>query len=184
VIVDVAGLISTTLCLASSDPAMRKYLVAVLLSCVVFVRAVNHTVGSRDPRITYTGTWLDQDNGGHQMTGAPDAAASFSFTGPHPFVYAPHALTCTRTGSAVYFLSAHNWNGANATVSVDGGASTIIDEAAGTKVNDTVVADAVLFARTGLDGTKEHTIQVAYAGAGSLAGVYLEVYGFTYVPLA
>jgi hypothetical protein len=60
--------------------------------------ATNRTVGSKDPRIVYTGPWFDQvslslgcglascsnfrqDNGGHQVCGQLGCSASFTFKG-------------------------------------------------------------------------------------------------------
>jgi hypothetical protein len=88
-----------------------------------------------------------------------------------------HQLT-EYIGSAIYYLSAHNFNGAKASISVDGQGSTTVDESAGTQKDETVDPGVVLFSQANLDGTKQHTIQVSWAGVGAFGGGYVEVYGF------
>jgi hypothetical protein len=61
---------------------MRMTLLAwFLISWGLLTLGKNQTVGSRDSRIIYSGTWIDQDNGGHQFAGDLSASASFTFTG-------------------------------------------------------------------------------------------------------
>jgi hypothetical protein len=79
--------------------------------------------------------------------------------------------------------SQHDWNGARATISVDGGHSTTVDQSVG-QVKDEPTREDILFSQTGLDGSQSHAIQIAYAGAGASNGVYFTVNGFMYVALA
>jgi hypothetical protein len=59
--------------------------IALFALCLCFlglpISATNQTVGSRDSRFQYQGSWVDQDNGGHQFTRDPLASLSFTFTG-------------------------------------------------------------------------------------------------------
>jgi hypothetical protein len=81
----------------------------------------------------------------------------------------------------VWWLGAHDANGAQAAISVDGGSSVLVDESAGMSKNDATVEGVPLYGVTGLDGTKSHTIQVSWAANGALTGGYLSVYGFMFV---
>lgn len=69
--------------------ATRLYSVfSLLLSAVyplVLAQAQNQTVTVRDPRITYIGDWVDQDNGGHKFTGQVGASLSLTFQGMFSF---------------------------------------------------------------------------------------------------
>jgi hypothetical protein len=69
--------------LAFQGPSRLAGLLQIAAARALFapVRAANVTVGSRDPQIVYTGTWVDQDNGGHQFTGQHNASAAFTFQG-------------------------------------------------------------------------------------------------------
>jgi hypothetical protein len=78
----------------------------------------------------------------------------------------------------VYFIGAHDANGAAATVSVDGGSSATVDESAGTTSGAPTVEGVVLYGVSGLDGTQSHTLAVSWASNGGLGGGYLSVYGF------
>jgi hypothetical protein len=75
-------------------------------------------------------------------------------------------------------LSARNFNGAKAQVSVDGSESVVVDESAGTQKGDAVVPLVPLYSQRGLDGTKEHTIRINHGGLGIYGGPHLQVYGF------
>jgi hypothetical protein len=81
----------------------------------------------------------------------------------------------------VWWLGAHDANGAQATISVDGGSSVLVDESAGMSKNDATVEGVPLYGVIGLDGTKSHTMQVSWAANGALTGGYLSVYGFMFV---
>jgi hypothetical protein len=63
-------------------------------------------------------------------------------------------------------------------ISVDSAEGITVDQAYGTTKDGPKDDGAVLFSRQGLDGTKEHTIQVSWAGEGSLGGGYLGIFGF------
>jgi hypothetical protein len=47
----------------------------------------NVTVNSEDPRLVYTGQWIDQDNGGHEFTRDPNATVSLTFLGLFRFLH-------------------------------------------------------------------------------------------------
>lgn len=137
------------------------------------------TVGSADPRIQYSNNteWTDQDNGGHRFSGNVHAGASFTFTGMSRSYIEGSYLTMS-SGSAIYYLSSKNPNGALAAISIDGHDNITVDQSKDTKKDDPVVPNTVLFSQTDLSAGQNHTIQVSWAGLGAFGGAYLEIYGF------
>lgn len=86
-------------------------------------------------------------------------------------------------GTAIYWNSAHNPNGGIGRVSVDGEDPVDVDESVGTEVGEASV-EATLWGKTGLDGSVNHTFELAYVGAGQLGGGYLEIYSLAFVSTA
>ncbi|EIN03729.1 hypothetical protein PUNSTDRAFT_146897, partial [Punctularia strigosozonata HHB-11173 SS5] len=139
--------------------SLTALILALLLPSSV---AQTVTVSAGDPRITYSGSWSDQDNGGHRFSGNPGDGITFTFQ-----------------GSSISYLSRHNFNGGVASVSVDGGSSSSVDESAGTTNGEDPV-EAVLYTKSGLDGSKQHTFQLTITGVGQYGGSYVEVYGLEF----
>jgi hypothetical protein len=81
-------------------------------------------------------------------------------------------------GSAISWQSSVDPIGARALISVDGGASTTVDQSENAQGLDRARGPETLFSRTDLDGTQEHTIEVSYAGDGQMGGGYLAIFGF------
>ena len=54
---------------------------------------------------------------------------------------------------------------------VDSDGPSVIDASAGTSVNDNPVT-VVMFTKSNLDPSQEHTINVSYVGSGALGGPY------------
>ncbi|KII91232.1 hypothetical protein PLICRDRAFT_499963 [Plicaturopsis crispa FD-325 SS-3] len=134
--------------------------------CIVssLAHAQTVTVSADDSRISYTGDWVDQDNGGHKFAGDTGCSMSFSFQ-----------------GSAVSYHSVHNFNGGVARLSVDGDGVTEVDESSGTTKGADPV-QAVLYSRQGLDASKTHTLNLQWVGPGSFGGGYVELYSLEYTP--
>lgn len=83
-----------------------------------------------------------------------------------------------RIGTAVYWYSDIDPRGAVGKVTVDGGSSATVDLAANATESQTTTSSALMFAKEGLDGSKQHTIKIAYVGAGQFGGPYLSFYYF------
>ena len=61
---------------------VKSYVIIVYGAIFIPIVAAQTTnVTARDPRITYVGDWVDQDNGGHEFTGSVGSSFSFTFQG-------------------------------------------------------------------------------------------------------
>lgn len=146
---------------------------ALWLCCYVAASAQaqqDFNVTSRDPRISYVGQWVDQDNGGHKFTGSVGSSFSFTFQ-----------------GTAVYWHATADPNGgvASAVVYDDQTSysnpikSAIVDASSGTTRDSNPVL-TTLFSATGLSPSRHSTLNVSYIGPGSLGGPYVEIYTIEY----
>ncbi|KAF9813479.1 hypothetical protein IEO21_05586 [Rhodonia placenta] len=104
----------------------------------------NVTVTADNALINYVGSWIVQDDGGHKYASGPGCSLSLTFQ-----------------GTAIYWNSAHNPNGGIGRVSVDGEDPVDVDESVGTEVGEASV-EATLWGKTGLDGSVNHTFELAY----------------------
>ena len=122
--------------------------------------STNQSISAIDPRIAYTGDWVQQDGGGHVFTGS---TASFAVN---------------FTGTAVYWYSRRLYDGASVAVRLDDDDVAFIDLSAGTSENDTRTAVIeVLYEREGLDASERHFLNVSWSGpGGNGVGNYLENY--------
>ncbi|TDL26704.1 hypothetical protein BD410DRAFT_895325 [Rickenella mellea] len=146
-------------------PSRRLSLLLHFLSFVLplFATPVNQTVTSRDPRIFYTGVWVDQDQGGHQYTVTAGSSLSFTFQ-----------------GTAVYYHTATTINGGIASFFIDGSLMAQLDQSSGAISGNTTVVPTILFSITGLDSQKNHTIDATYVGPGASGGPYIDFYYLEY----
>lgn len=71
------------LCAGSLTPTNMQLatLTALALSCLCVILAQDVTVPTGDPSIVFDGTWVPQDNGGHEFTTTTGSSASLSFIG-------------------------------------------------------------------------------------------------------
>ena len=157
---------------------VKSYVIVVYGAIFIPIVAAQSTnVTARDPRITYVGDWVDQDNGGHEFTGSVGSSFSFTFQGmlrktePTDFV----AEFEIALGTAISWYSSKDPKGGVADVFVDSDGPSVIDASAGTSVNDNPVT-IVMFTKSNLDPSQEHTINVSYVGSGALGGPYVTIY--------
>ncbi|KZP33958.1 hypothetical protein FIBSPDRAFT_772869 [Athelia psychrophila] len=137
-------------------------LTLIALACLRSVYAQQDvTVPTADPRIVFDGTWVPQDNGGHEFTTTAGSSASLSFI-----------------GTQISWHATSNPLGALSRVSVDGASGTLVDASKGTASGDPPVF-AVLFSQSGLSPGASHTIRVTQVSSGGLGGPYLEIYNFS-----
>ena len=78
-------------------------------------------------------------------------------------------------GTAISWYSSKDPKGGVADVFVDSDGPSVIDASAGTSVNDNPVT-VVMFTKSNLDPSQEHTINVSYVGPGALGGPYVTIY--------
>lgn len=65
--------------LASTTPSLWIFYWLIFNALVTVAGA--ESVGAADSQLSYLGTWVDQDNGGHKFTGEKGASVSLSFKG-------------------------------------------------------------------------------------------------------
>lgn len=78
-------------------------------------------------------------------------------------------------GSSILWYSSKDPNGGVASVYVDQENLEIIDASVGTELTDKPILE-VLFSRSNLDLSKEHTFNISYVGPGALGGPYVTIY--------
>jgi hypothetical protein len=159
--------------------ATRFILLVLALACLAApTTGKNVTITMSNVQLSGA-EWRGQD-GGHKAALDVGATATATFKGKLATLRKPPtpSLMCI-LGSAIYWLSSIDPIGAKAFISIDGEASTTVDQSENAQGLTRGVGPEVLFGRTGLDGTKEHTIQVSYGGQGQMGGSYLDVWGFT-----
>ncbi|CCM06774.1 uncharacterized protein FIBRA_09072 [Fibroporia radiculosa] len=122
----------------------------------------NVTVLAKDPQIVYAGGWTNQENGQYFYANGPGSSFSFSFT-----------------GTAVYYHSVINPNGGVASIVLNNGSPTLVDESENAYEGEAPIP-AVLWSKTDLDGEKNHVLNVSYVGSGVLGGAYVEFYYLQY----
>ncbi|KAL5476833.1 hypothetical protein ACEPAI_3019 [Sanghuangporus weigelae] len=138
--------------------ALLSALLLVFVGSVRTQTVANQTVTAIDPRITYVGEWVEQDDGGHVFS---RTTGSFALN---------------FTGTAVYWYSRRLYDGAIAAVRLDEDDTVYIDLSAGTSENDTRPSTGeVLYEREGLDGNQNHYLNISWNGpGGNGVGSYLE----------
>ncbi|KAL5498650.1 hypothetical protein ACEPAH_2005 [Sanghuangporus vaninii] len=144
--------------LCAYDALLSALLLVFFVGSVRTQTVTNQTVSAIDPRITYVGDWVVQDDGGHVFI---RTAGSFAFN---------------FTGTAVYWYSRRLYDGAIAAVRLDDDDTVYIDLSAGTSENDTrPLTGEVLYDKEGLDGNQNHYLNISWNGPGGNAvGSYLE----------
>lgn len=149
----------------------------LVTASLLSVNAQITNVTARDPRIKYVGNWVDQDNGGHKFTAATGSSLSFTFQGMAAPIYSLRLsfVDLSIQGSSILWYSSKDPNGGVASVYVDQENLEIIDASVGTESTDKPILE-VLFSRSNLDPSKEHTFNISYVGPGALGGPYVTIY--------
>ncbi|KAL5514318.1 hypothetical protein ACEPAG_2406 [Sanghuangporus baumii] len=144
--------------LCAYDALLSALFLVFFVGSVRTQTAANQTVTAIDPRITYVGEWVQQDDGGHVFIGTTGSFA-LNFT-----------------GTAVYWYSRRLYDGAVAAVRLDDDDTVYIDLSAGTSENDTRTLTAeVLYEKEDLDGNQIHYLNISWNGpGGNGVGSYLE----------
>ncbi|EPQ54253.1 hypothetical protein GLOTRDRAFT_94582 [Gloeophyllum trabeum ATCC 11539] len=151
---------------------------ALWLCCYVAASAQaqqDFNVTSRDPRISYVGQWVDQDNGGHKFTGSVGSSFSFTFQGMSIRYFA--GLQCAKRNGYRNCASAVVYD--DQTSYSNPIKSAIVDASSGTTRDSNPVL-TTLFSATGLSPSRHSTLNVSYIGPGSLGGPYVEIYTIEY----
>lgn len=78
-------------------------------------------------------------------------------------------------GSSILWYSSKDPKGGVASVYVDQENLEIIDASVGTDTDDNPILE-VLFSRSNLDPSKEHTFNISYVGPGALGGPYVTIF--------
>ncbi|KZT09416.1 uncharacterized protein LAESUDRAFT_810453 [Laetiporus sulphureus 93-53] len=142
-------------------------LAAVLLSTSISSSAQqNVAVDADSPFIDFQGIWFDEfgDNGPGHTVYAASTGSSFTFT----FI-----------GSAIYYHSVINPNAGQASITLDSGDATIVDESVDAHKGEESTP-AILWYKTGLNPSESHTMSLSYVGSGELGGGYVELYYLEY----
>ncbi|KAL5521645.1 hypothetical protein ACEPAF_2393 [Sanghuangporus sanghuang] len=144
--------------LCAYDALLSALLLVFFVGSARTQTVTNQTVSAIDPRITYVGDWVVQDDGGHV------------------FIRTAGSFALNFTGTAVYWYSRRLYDGAIAAARLDDGDTVYIDTSAGTSENDTrPLTGEVLYDKEGLDGNQNHYLNISWTGPGGNGiGSYLE----------
>ncbi|TDL26706.1 hypothetical protein BD410DRAFT_531819 [Rickenella mellea] len=142
----------------------RNWIIVLLCFCFALHAdlVAADVVNVDDPRIHWVGQWTDQ--GDHKFAASQGASLSFSFQ-----------------GTAVSYNTQLSARGAKTSFWVDNDAPQILDSGENTPPGVNSVP-STLFSKQGLDPSQTHTFNAAWAGKGSVGGIYIEVFSIDFTP--